>query len=264
MQIIAELEGEGRGAYTGSLGWLGTDGDADFNILIRTLTHARRRRSSCAPARASSRTRFPSASSKRRAPRRAACCGRSRVPRMSDALGTLDRRRARRRAAGRRSRPAVRRRPVRDHARARAARALPRSAPGAAGAGLRAPRHSIRALDGAARGDRGGGGAGAAARDPQDHRDARQRAAARLRARRATETPRRIVVVVAPRRRRTLRRRASICAWRRLRLGENPALAGIKHLNRLENVLAAAEAAQPSAFDVAAARCRRDTWSRAP
>jgi anthranilate synthase component 1 len=38
MQIIAELEGCGRGAYTGSLGWLGNDGDADFNILIRTLT----------------------------------------------------------------------------------------------------------------------------------------------------------------------------------------------------------------------------------
>jgi anthranilate synthase component 1 len=38
MQIIAELEGVGRGAYTGSLGWLGSDGDADFNILIRTLT----------------------------------------------------------------------------------------------------------------------------------------------------------------------------------------------------------------------------------
>jgi anthranilate synthase component 1 len=38
MQIIAALEGQGRGAYTGSLGWLGTDGDADFNILIRTLT----------------------------------------------------------------------------------------------------------------------------------------------------------------------------------------------------------------------------------
>ena len=38
MQIIAALEGTGRGAYTGSLGWLGTDGDADFNILIRTLT----------------------------------------------------------------------------------------------------------------------------------------------------------------------------------------------------------------------------------
>ncbi len=38
MQIIAELEGEGRGAYTGSLGWLGLDGSLDFNILIRTLS----------------------------------------------------------------------------------------------------------------------------------------------------------------------------------------------------------------------------------
>jgi anthranilate synthase component 1 len=38
MQIIAALEGAGRGAYTGSLGWLDIDGDADFNILIRTLT----------------------------------------------------------------------------------------------------------------------------------------------------------------------------------------------------------------------------------
>lgn len=40
MQIIAELEGEGRGAYTGSLGWLSVAGDADFNILIRTLALA--------------------------------------------------------------------------------------------------------------------------------------------------------------------------------------------------------------------------------
>jgi len=38
MQIIAALEGEGRGSYTGSLGWIGVDGDADFNILIRTLS----------------------------------------------------------------------------------------------------------------------------------------------------------------------------------------------------------------------------------
>ncbi|MDE2339154.1 MAG: chorismate-binding protein, partial [Gammaproteobacteria bacterium] len=37
MQIIAELEGEGRGPFTGALGWLGRNGDADFNILIRTL-----------------------------------------------------------------------------------------------------------------------------------------------------------------------------------------------------------------------------------
>jgi anthranilate synthase component 1 len=42
MQIIAELEGEGRGAYTGSLGLLGRDGDMDFNILIRTMTVAGR------------------------------------------------------------------------------------------------------------------------------------------------------------------------------------------------------------------------------
>jgi anthranilate synthase component 1 len=38
MQIIAELEGGGRGAYTGSLGYLNRDGSCDFNILIRTLT----------------------------------------------------------------------------------------------------------------------------------------------------------------------------------------------------------------------------------
>jgi anthranilate synthase component 1 len=38
MQIIAQLEGEGRGAYTGSLGYLGRDGRLDLNILIRTMT----------------------------------------------------------------------------------------------------------------------------------------------------------------------------------------------------------------------------------
>ncbi|MCX7032827.1 MAG: aminodeoxychorismate synthase component I [Arenimonas sp.] len=36
MEIIAELEGEGRGAYTGALGYLGRDGDLDLNILIRS------------------------------------------------------------------------------------------------------------------------------------------------------------------------------------------------------------------------------------
>jgi anthranilate synthase component I len=36
MQIIAELEGRGRGAYTGSLGYLNRDGDLDLNILIRS------------------------------------------------------------------------------------------------------------------------------------------------------------------------------------------------------------------------------------
>jgi anthranilate synthase component 1 len=38
MQIIGELEGVGRGAYTGSLGYINRNGDCDFNILIRTIT----------------------------------------------------------------------------------------------------------------------------------------------------------------------------------------------------------------------------------
>lgn len=37
MQIIAELESVGRGAYTGTLGYFGDDGSADLNILIRTI-----------------------------------------------------------------------------------------------------------------------------------------------------------------------------------------------------------------------------------
>ena len=36
MQIIAELEATGRGAYTGAMGWLNRDGDLDLNILIRS------------------------------------------------------------------------------------------------------------------------------------------------------------------------------------------------------------------------------------
>lgn len=38
MEIIAELEPDARGAYCGSLGYLGFDGNADLNILIRTVT----------------------------------------------------------------------------------------------------------------------------------------------------------------------------------------------------------------------------------
>ncbi len=36
MQIIAEIEGIGRGTYTGAMGWLNRDGDLDLNILIRS------------------------------------------------------------------------------------------------------------------------------------------------------------------------------------------------------------------------------------
>ena len=38
MEIIAELEQTGRGAYTGSVDYLNHNGDMDLNILIRTMT----------------------------------------------------------------------------------------------------------------------------------------------------------------------------------------------------------------------------------
>ncbi|GMR01584.1 MAG: aminodeoxychorismate synthase component I [Gammaproteobacteria bacterium] len=37
MQILAEMEQQARGAYTGSLGYINNDGSMDFNILIRTM-----------------------------------------------------------------------------------------------------------------------------------------------------------------------------------------------------------------------------------
>jgi anthranilate synthase component 1 len=43
MEIIAELEGTGRGPYTGSMGYLNRDGSLDLNILIRTLLTEGRR-----------------------------------------------------------------------------------------------------------------------------------------------------------------------------------------------------------------------------
>jgi len=38
MEIISQLEPTARGAYCGALGYLGFDGNADLNILIRTIT----------------------------------------------------------------------------------------------------------------------------------------------------------------------------------------------------------------------------------
>ena len=37
MEIIEELEPVKRGTYTGSMGWIGFNGDLELNILIRTL-----------------------------------------------------------------------------------------------------------------------------------------------------------------------------------------------------------------------------------
>lgn len=41
MQIIAELEGEGRGPYTGAFGYISRDGRLDSNILIRSMVWQR-------------------------------------------------------------------------------------------------------------------------------------------------------------------------------------------------------------------------------
>jgi para-aminobenzoate synthetase component I len=41
MEIIAELEPTARGAYCGSIGYIGLDGTLDTSILIRTITSAR-------------------------------------------------------------------------------------------------------------------------------------------------------------------------------------------------------------------------------
>ncbi|MBE9567831.1 MAG: aminodeoxychorismate synthase component I [Proteobacteria bacterium] len=37
IEILAEMEQQARGAYTGSLGYINNDGSMDFNILIRTM-----------------------------------------------------------------------------------------------------------------------------------------------------------------------------------------------------------------------------------
>jgi para-aminobenzoate synthetase/4-amino-4-deoxychorismate lyase len=43
MQIIRELESHPRGVYCGSVGWWAPDGDAEFNVAIRTVTIDRRK-----------------------------------------------------------------------------------------------------------------------------------------------------------------------------------------------------------------------------
>ncbi len=50
MEIIAELEQQPRGAYTGSMGYLNRDGSMDMNILIRTMVSTGRKLELCAGA----------------------------------------------------------------------------------------------------------------------------------------------------------------------------------------------------------------------
>ena len=44
MEVIAATERGSRGLYTGSIGWIGADGDAGFNVAIRTLVMTGRNR----------------------------------------------------------------------------------------------------------------------------------------------------------------------------------------------------------------------------
>ncbi len=41
MEVIAELEGNARGPYCGAMGYIGLDGRADFNVMIRSLAFHR-------------------------------------------------------------------------------------------------------------------------------------------------------------------------------------------------------------------------------
>lgn len=43
MEILDEIEGEGRGAYCGALGWFDDRGDMDLAVAIRTILWSRNR-----------------------------------------------------------------------------------------------------------------------------------------------------------------------------------------------------------------------------
>ena len=181
MQIIAELEGEGRGAYTGLAGLARHRRRRGLQHPDPHADDARRSTSSCAPAPASSRTRSRSASSRRPAPRRAACCARSSPhERARSAPGSME-------SPARRCRPMTADcSTAMDCSKpcwcARASRGFSKRICAAADARPRHGSASCSTHRAAARGHRACGRAGAVARDPQGHRHARQLSATRLRA----------------------------------------------------------------------------------
>ena len=118
MQIIAELEGEGRGAYTGSLGLLARDGSIDLNILIRTMTLAggviEFRAGAGIVADSDPERELEETRAKARGLLRLSATCRAPEPRRERATRGPGQRRRRRRPVADRPRPALRRRPLRD------------------------------------------------------------------------------------------------------------------------------------------------------
>ena len=114
MQLIGDLEGIGRGAYTGAMGYLALDGSLDLNILIRTMTvqdgEIELRAGAGIVADSEPERELEETRAKARGP-----AARARQ-RRDDARPRQRPRRRRRSTRG--SRPAVRRRTVRDDCRA--------------------------------------------------------------------------------------------------------------------------------------------------
>ena len=178
MQIIAELEQEGRGAFYGSLGYLTRGGEMDLNILIRTMTLAGPQImlrtgggivADSDPERELNETR---------AKARGMLAVFAGTPRERTALGT-DRWCAghRRRCPG--PRPALRGWPVRNHRLPRRPCAFPGPASGAAGTRVRAAGHCAAGPGGPCRAHPAYGGR--RTRLPAEtHGDTRQRHRTRL------------------------------------------------------------------------------------
>ena len=240
MQIIHELEQTPRRSYTGSVGYINHDGSFDFNILIRSFLL--RGRELSFPCRRRHRGRFHrrSANSTKRAPRPGACCAHwiAHDPRQRPAGGDRER-------TGSRAGLWRRRVPHPAHAGRTAAVVAriitPSSATDCAALALDCPEAACLHAEVCQVAEAGQGvvkimltrGAGARGYAPPSGQACTR------------------IVLSAP-----LPPHAHADApsdvtarWCALRLARQPRLAGIKHLNRLENVLARAEWDDPAIFE---------------